>query len=952
MATTGTNVGLGYGWSDDENGWGDAVNRNFLLLDRLVQARVSGLYKAPPPDFPLANGSTFLVDPTPEGAWAGQGNKIATYDEGVWTFIAPREGWLVGMAKEWSSKPVWFFDGTVWAPLPTGAGGFGPYDLAVVGGITNAPQRTADYSSIQLRSAGQFLTIPNMAQFGQNATTVVLIKGRMAPPAADLDPANKYTSIHYPLLSVQDKIAVTTAAMASFSGPQRNPTFPAAVLNQVNPPDIPVVLSDGYRGDVGGKGFKPGLEWGSISIEQDLTADYDGLYRTRVLAHATRINPNTGKVELYNPGLGDATKKWHTPESGKFDFTKGIVLGAYLGTGTTPTTMPDPSGNIGTIRTAGMMDIQEIVILSYGVDGITQFWNDHSKIINGEIPPSSSPLCIGWWVADDVVGGAMANRMPTQADVTISGNPTIANNPAYMAWVVGPNPTGEWASSKNSLAVLEAGEWNFYPILPDQYFLDAQRGQLFYSKKSDNAALGHIEYQDGVPFRTPGGGAPYAMQGQGWARVPYKPVAATGDGLYCVGGTLSSPPEDDMLRYIDLNGSSQYLETVGVPDIDGPVTFLAEASLRSYSSTGDTDNRPVLVSSATNAQLRVSATSGTKRLTTYLEDQKATPTTLGGDNNVSSKDIPLNQKVNVAGVLDRVTWPYMDGVQGTSATGSGSFGTPDIKGPYRVGAYKARTDANFKRYWNGRVSRVAIVGSAMTKEQIDTFFSGSRETALQTASLVGYWEMDKQFLQDGKLKDHLTGEHNLEIKGGASLVVNSEFMYYLVGSNATGAWLGQEGKIAAKTPDGWDFYRITEGTQIYDAVSGTTYLAKTDSNGAMQLIAKDDSKKYAATFSVVGEVGPSQVLALAAVPYEVEFGQNFAGSVAVSAETPTKTSVYEVWAGGGKVADVTFSSGNKAGAITSTGYTAAAGDTITLYAPSSPDTAINAVSFTLVGERK
>jgi hypothetical protein len=70
------------------------VNEALRLLDALVQLAVESAALSAPPGSP-SDGQRWIVGPAPTGAWAGQAGRIASWTDGAWTFLVPRDGWLV-----------------------------------------------------------------------------------------------------------------------------------------------------------------------------------------------------------------------------------------------------------------------------------------------------------------------------------------------------------------------------------------------------------------------------------------------------------------------------------------------------------------------------------------------------------------------------------------------------------------------------------------------------------------------------------------------------------------------------------------------------------------------------------------------------------------------------------------------------------------------------------------
>lgn len=118
-AVTLPNLGTVAGWVDEEDGWGDSYNKNFRIVDALLQGRVIDKDLSAPPGSPTAN-TVYIVGASPSGAWAGQADKLAIYQVGDvttpdvtagWFFVTPKSGWRVFVADEGLD---YTYTGTAW----------------------------------------------------------------------------------------------------------------------------------------------------------------------------------------------------------------------------------------------------------------------------------------------------------------------------------------------------------------------------------------------------------------------------------------------------------------------------------------------------------------------------------------------------------------------------------------------------------------------------------------------------------------------------------------------------------------------------------------------------------------------------------------------------------------------------------------------------------------------
>lgn len=107
-------------------------NEALLLIDRRLQLGVTSRRVATPP-VPALAGSAFIVPGDAIGEWAGQADRIASFDGHGWTFDTPQQGWLAWIADEgrlsifdgcwsdgtWSVTALRIGDRTMLSALPT-----------------------------------------------------------------------------------------------------------------------------------------------------------------------------------------------------------------------------------------------------------------------------------------------------------------------------------------------------------------------------------------------------------------------------------------------------------------------------------------------------------------------------------------------------------------------------------------------------------------------------------------------------------------------------------------------------------------------------------------------------------------------------------------------------------------------------------------------------------------
>ncbi|MDI6026602.1 DUF2793 domain-containing protein [Corticibacterium sp. UT-5YL-CI-8] len=87
-------------------------NEALQALDAVVQLTVTAKTTTPPgaPD----EGERHLVDTGATGPFAGKDGQIAAWQDGVWVFYQPLQGWLAFVVE---TLTILFFDGSAWQPL-------------------------------------------------------------------------------------------------------------------------------------------------------------------------------------------------------------------------------------------------------------------------------------------------------------------------------------------------------------------------------------------------------------------------------------------------------------------------------------------------------------------------------------------------------------------------------------------------------------------------------------------------------------------------------------------------------------------------------------------------------------------------------------------------------------------------------------------------------------------
>ncbi|MDX1950187.1 MAG: DUF2793 domain-containing protein [Rickettsiales bacterium] len=90
------------------------LNEALTIIDALLAKGAISKSILTPPSSP-EDGDLYIIPPSATGAWAGQTNKIAYFNENWgWRFHTPKEGFIINVNDE---NKLYFFDGTTWQPV-------------------------------------------------------------------------------------------------------------------------------------------------------------------------------------------------------------------------------------------------------------------------------------------------------------------------------------------------------------------------------------------------------------------------------------------------------------------------------------------------------------------------------------------------------------------------------------------------------------------------------------------------------------------------------------------------------------------------------------------------------------------------------------------------------------------------------------------------------------------
>lgn len=107
-------------------------NEALLTLDALVHLTLAAELSAPPAA-PEA-GTAYAIGANPAGEWSGRQNQIATWQDGAWRFVVPRDGWRGWFVADLALKV--FVDG-VWRDIIPASASFASLGVSASSDDTN-----------------------------------------------------------------------------------------------------------------------------------------------------------------------------------------------------------------------------------------------------------------------------------------------------------------------------------------------------------------------------------------------------------------------------------------------------------------------------------------------------------------------------------------------------------------------------------------------------------------------------------------------------------------------------------------------------------------------------------------------------------------------------------------------------------------------------------------------
>lgn len=148
------NVGLKGFWVLGKDGWKAENDLNLLMISVLLQGSAIDIVSSEPGS--VVGAEVYILDETnPTNP-----NKIIVYDNAAWVYIEPERGWTMWV--EGGSDFYWY-DGSVWAAMPSGGGDSGVDPLVLLDATDNYTPSLTDSPRqyITLTAAtGKVVTIP------------------------------------------------------------------------------------------------------------------------------------------------------------------------------------------------------------------------------------------------------------------------------------------------------------------------------------------------------------------------------------------------------------------------------------------------------------------------------------------------------------------------------------------------------------------------------------------------------------------------------------------------------------------------------------------------------------------------------------------------------------------------------------------------------------------------
>ena len=187
------------------------VNENLRRLDAVIQLSVISAGITTPPSAPQ-DGERYIIPTTATGDWAELGNQIAAWQDGAWTIIQPRTGWLAWVE---ASNEVLVFSASEWRPLSvssTGSGdGTGREEISINPAERVGINTTADLTNrLSVKSDGVLMSHDDVTP-GSGDMRLVLNKASAANTGSLLFQTNWSGRVEMGCTG-NDRLAIRTSA--------------------------------------------------------------------------------------------------------------------------------------------------------------------------------------------------------------------------------------------------------------------------------------------------------------------------------------------------------------------------------------------------------------------------------------------------------------------------------------------------------------------------------------------------------------------------------------------------------------------------------------------------------------------------------------------------------------------------------------------------------------------
>lgn len=222
---TAPSLGIKYGYSTGESGWGAGYNANHLLFDALLQLSVKSAALATPPGSP-ADGDRYIVAASPTGAWVGHAKAVAAWlaDTSAWRFYAPAEGWS---AYAQDVDTPYRYNGSAWVAEAVDTSSFAT-TVSVSAAITAAIAGLVDTAPGTLDTLNELAAaLGDDPNFAATLATALALKAPLASPALTGTPTAPTASPGTGGTQIATQ-AYADAAAAAAGGSGGSYTLPAA----------------------------------------------------------------------------------------------------------------------------------------------------------------------------------------------------------------------------------------------------------------------------------------------------------------------------------------------------------------------------------------------------------------------------------------------------------------------------------------------------------------------------------------------------------------------------------------------------------------------------------------------------------------------------------------------------------------------------------------------------